>query len=215
MAVASFSRIMRWVTKQKRVPGSFEEHNNKFVVLTWPLNSPGLNPIEHVCDVQDKQVRSMVAPPRNLQDLKDLLLTSWCQIPQHTLRVLGEGWGLFWQQKLYYTGDKMLCLIGVFEYVYAVSPVYALCGSMALDFQRRLKKMANLTCTQWKHYTLSCLEIDHYCHGQNHGQNHGIGQLKQNLLLNTEYRGISHNFTEMLFLCGIGTYVWGKLHGGK
>ncbi|MBN3307929.1 BT1A1 protein, partial [Amia calva] len=46
-----------------------------------------LNPIEHLWDVLPKQVRSMEAPPRNLQDLKDLLLTSWCQIPQHTFRV--------------------------------------------------------------------------------------------------------------------------------
>jgi len=30
----------------------------------------------------------MEAPPRNLQELKDLLLTSWCQIPQHTFRGL-------------------------------------------------------------------------------------------------------------------------------
>ena len=41
-------------------------------------------------DVLDKQVRSMEAPPRNLQDLKHLLLTSWCQIPQHTFRGLVE-----------------------------------------------------------------------------------------------------------------------------
>ncbi|ROL43687.1 ATP-binding cassette sub-family C member 8 [Anabarilius grahami] len=43
-------------------------------------------PIEQLWDVLNKQVRSMEAPPRNLQDLKDLLLTSWCQIPQHTFR---------------------------------------------------------------------------------------------------------------------------------
>ncbi|KAK3531960.1 hypothetical protein QTP86_002242 [Hemibagrus guttatus] len=49
-----------------------------------------LNPIEHLWDVLDKQVRSMEAPPRNFQDLKDLLLTSWCQIPQHTFGDLVE-----------------------------------------------------------------------------------------------------------------------------
>ncbi|KAK3543217.1 hypothetical protein QTP70_013687 [Hemibagrus guttatus] len=49
-----------------------------------------LNPIKHLWDVLDKQVRSMEGPPRNLQDLKDLLLTSWCQIPQHTFRDLVE-----------------------------------------------------------------------------------------------------------------------------
>uniref|UniRef100_A0A671S3R2 Integrin alpha-5-like n=1 Tax=Sinocyclocheilus anshuiensis TaxID=1608454 RepID=A0A671S3R2_9TELE len=58
----------------------FEEHNNEFEVLTWPPNSPDLNPIEHLWDMLNKQVRSMEAPPRNLQDLKDLLLTTWCQI---------------------------------------------------------------------------------------------------------------------------------------
>ena len=49
----------------------------------------------------------------------------------------------------------------------------------------------------------------------NCGRNRGIGQLKRNLLFNAEYRGIWHNFTEMLFSCGRGTFVWGKLHGGN
>merc|ERR1711980_5436 len=102
------------------VQEQFEEHNNQFVVSPWPPNSPDLNPMEHLWDVLDKQVRSMEAPPHNLQDLKDLLLTSWCQIPQHTFRGLvesmPEGSGLFWQLK----GDQhtirqvviMLSLIG-------------------------------------------------------------------------------------------------------
>ena len=68
----------------------FEEHNRKFRVLTWPPNSPDLNPIEHLWDVLDKQVRSMEASPRNFQDLKDLLLTSWCQIPQSTFKGLED-----------------------------------------------------------------------------------------------------------------------------
>ena len=76
--------------KAKMVQEWFEEHNNEFEVLTWPPNSPDLNPIEHLWDVLNKQVRSKEALPRNLQDLKDLLLTSWCQIPQHTFRGLVE-----------------------------------------------------------------------------------------------------------------------------
>ncbi|KAK3573569.1 hypothetical protein QTP86_027834 [Hemibagrus guttatus] len=40
-------------------------------------NSPDLNPIQHLWDVLDQQVRSMEVPPHNLQDLKDLLLTSY------------------------------------------------------------------------------------------------------------------------------------------
>ena len=61
----------------------------------------------------------MEAPPLNLQDLKDLLPTSWCQIPQHTVRGLVEFMPDGWQQK----GDLhsirqvviMLGLIGVFS----------------------------------------------------------------------------------------------------
>lgn len=53
-----------------------KEHNNKFEVLTRPPNSPDLYPIEHLWDALDKQVQSMEAPPHNVQDLKDLLLTS-------------------------------------------------------------------------------------------------------------------------------------------
>ena len=68
----------------------FEEHDEVFMVLPWPPNSPDLNPIEHLWDVLDQQVRSTAAPPQNLQDLKDLLLIFWCQIPQSTFRPQGS-----------------------------------------------------------------------------------------------------------------------------
>ena len=42
--------------KTKIVQEWFEEHNNEFEVLTWPPNSPDVNPIEHLWDVLDKQV---------------------------------------------------------------------------------------------------------------------------------------------------------------
>ena len=67
----------------------FEKHD-KFEVLTWPPNSPDLNLIEDLWDVLDKQVWSTEAPPCNLEDLKNLLLTSWCQIPKQTSRGLEE-----------------------------------------------------------------------------------------------------------------------------
>ncbi|KAK3531066.1 hypothetical protein QTP70_009444, partial [Hemibagrus guttatus] len=76
--------------KAEMVQEWFDDHNNQFEVLTPPPNSPDLNPIQHLWDVLDKQVRSMETPPYNLRDLKDLLLTSWCQIPQHTFRDLVE-----------------------------------------------------------------------------------------------------------------------------
>ncbi|KAK3554624.1 hypothetical protein QTP70_029675 [Hemibagrus guttatus] len=41
--------------------------------------------LNHSCEVVPIE-----SPPCNLVDLKDLLLTSWCQIPQHTFRDLVE-----------------------------------------------------------------------------------------------------------------------------
>ncbi|KAK3520359.1 hypothetical protein QTP70_023838 [Hemibagrus guttatus] len=89
MAVVSSSRIMGRATKQKWFRNGLMS-TAMSLVLTWPPNSPDLNTIDHLWDVLDKQIRSMEVPPRNLQDLKDLLLTSWCQIPEHTFRDLVE-----------------------------------------------------------------------------------------------------------------------------
>ena len=41
--------------KAKMVQEWFEEHSNKFEVLSCPPNSPDLNPIEHLWDLWDKQ----------------------------------------------------------------------------------------------------------------------------------------------------------------
>lgn len=68
----------------------FEEHDDEFRVSTWPRDSPDLNPLGHLWDVLEKQVQSLEAPPHNIQDFKDLLLTSWCEIPQTTFRGLVE-----------------------------------------------------------------------------------------------------------------------------
>lgn len=58
--------------------------------LTRNPNSSDLSPINHLRGVLDKQVSSMETASHSLQDLNDLLLKSWCQIPQHTLRGLEE-----------------------------------------------------------------------------------------------------------------------------
>ncbi|XP_076147537.1 olfactory receptor 8A1-like [Alosa pseudoharengus] len=64
------------------------DYEHPFMEAVFPDGNS--NPIEHLWDVLDKQVRSMKAPPHNLQDLKDLLLLSWYQIPQHSFRGLVE-----------------------------------------------------------------------------------------------------------------------------
>lgn len=44
----------------------FEENEENFTILSWPLNSLDLNPIEHLWDMLDQQIRSAQLPPRNL-----------------------------------------------------------------------------------------------------------------------------------------------------
>lgn len=60
----------------------------EYKVLTWHPNSADFNPIEHMWDLLDKQFWSMEAPTHNLQGLKDMLLSSLCQILQTHL----DGW---------------------------------------------------------------------------------------------------------------------------
>lgn len=52
---------------------------------TRPVNSTDLDPIVHLSHVLDQQVQSMEGQSLRLQGLKDLLLTSWCQITQHSI----------------------------------------------------------------------------------------------------------------------------------
>lgn len=47
---------LRAVASKQMVQEWFEEHNNELEVLTWPQNSPDLNPIEHLWDVLNKHV---------------------------------------------------------------------------------------------------------------------------------------------------------------
>ena len=50
----------------------FKEHDKEFRVLTWPANSPDLNPNKHLWGMIHG------GPLHNLQDFEDLLLMSCC-----------------------------------------------------------------------------------------------------------------------------------------
>lgn len=66
--------------KANRANRSVEEAIAAALHAAWPPASPYLNPVE-----LDKQVQTMEA--LQLTALKELLLTFWCQIPQHTFRI--------------------------------------------------------------------------------------------------------------------------------
>ena len=46
---------------------------NNVSLLDWPAYSPDMNPIEHLWDHLDRQVRARTPPPRNLQELRQAL----------------------------------------------------------------------------------------------------------------------------------------------
>lgn len=57
----------------------FDKQNRE--LLSLPPNSPDLNIFEYLWNVLEKSLVLL----GNLQDLKDLFLTVWCQIQQHTV----------------------------------------------------------------------------------------------------------------------------------
>ena len=56
------------------------KRNQGIQSLSWPANSPDLNPIEHAWDCLGRRVRSH-AQPGNLRELSDLLVAEWNLIP--------------------------------------------------------------------------------------------------------------------------------------
>ncbi len=48
----------------------FLEHDNEFTLLKWPPQSPDLNPIEHLWDVVEREIRIMDVQLTNLQQLR-------------------------------------------------------------------------------------------------------------------------------------------------
>ncbi len=66
----------------------FLEHDNEFTLLKWPPQSPDLNPIEHLWDVVEREIRIMDVQPTNLQHLRDDIMSIWTKISEECFQYL-------------------------------------------------------------------------------------------------------------------------------
>ncbi|GBN73154.1 hypothetical protein AVEN_64453-1 [Araneus ventricosus] len=55
----------------------FEEHTDEFRLMSCLPNSPHLNPIEHIWDVMERQLRAQTPPCPNISTLRDRCLDIW------------------------------------------------------------------------------------------------------------------------------------------
>ncbi len=68
----------------------FLEHDNEFTLLKWPPQSPDLNPMEHIWDVVEREIRIMDVQPTNLQQLCCTIMSIWTKISNTLLNLCHE-----------------------------------------------------------------------------------------------------------------------------
>jgi len=76
--------------KAQIISDSFLEHDNDFTLLKWPPQSPDINPIEHLWDVVEREIRVMDVQPTNLQQLCDAIMSIWTKISEECFQHLFE-----------------------------------------------------------------------------------------------------------------------------
>ena len=76
--------------KAQMISNWFLEHDNKFTVLQWPPQSPDLNPIEHLWDVVEQEIRIMDVRSTNPQQLRDAFMSIWTNISEECFQHLVE-----------------------------------------------------------------------------------------------------------------------------
>ncbi len=81
----------------------FLEHDNEFTLLKCPPQSPDLNPIEHLWDVEEREIHIMDVQTTNLQQLCDAIMTIWPKSLRNVSNTLLNLWNeelrQFWRQK--------------------------------------------------------------------------------------------------------------------
>ncbi|KAK0151045.1 Cell death regulator Aven [Merluccius polli] len=76
--------------KARIISDWFLEHDNEFTVLKWPPQSSDLNPIEHLWDVVEREIRIMDVQPTNLQQLRDAIMSIWTKLSEECFQYLVE-----------------------------------------------------------------------------------------------------------------------------
>ncbi len=67
--MATSSRINAPCHKAQIISDWSLEHHNEFTLLKWPPQLPDLNPIEHLWDVVEREIRIMDEQLTNMQQL--------------------------------------------------------------------------------------------------------------------------------------------------
>jgi len=75
---------------QRIISNWFLEHDNEFTVQKWPAQSPDLNPIEHLWDVMERELRALDVHPKNRHQLQDAILSIWANISKEDFQHLVE-----------------------------------------------------------------------------------------------------------------------------
>ncbi len=76
--------------KAQIISDCFLEHDNEFTLLKWPPQSPDLNPIEHLWDEVEWEIRIMDVQPANLQKLHNAIISIWTKISEECFQNLVE-----------------------------------------------------------------------------------------------------------------------------
>ncbi|GBM94042.1 Transposable element Tcb2 transposase [Araneus ventricosus] len=66
----------------------FEEHTDEFHLMSWPSNWPDLNPMEHIWDVMERQIRAQTPPCPNISTLCDRCLDIWYNLSPVMYQIL-------------------------------------------------------------------------------------------------------------------------------
>ncbi len=83
-----FQQVNAPCHKAQIISDWFLEH--KLILLKLPPPSPDLNPIEHLWDVVEREIRIMDVQPTNLPQLHDAIMSIWTKISDECFQHLVE-----------------------------------------------------------------------------------------------------------------------------